>query len=143
MIENSQAVIDAFNMFQDQYSQVDKLWNYFGVISVAVAGFTIGSEKASRSIWEPLAIIFGYLIFCIGNYQSLINGHTFLYSLATKYNELAKPAGLDTLIIHRPERVTEFYFAVVITFSLAIIVVSWSRLKSHNKGRKQIANSVT
>lgn len=36
-------MIDAFNMFQTQYSQVDKLWNYFGVISLTVAGLTIGS----------------------------------------------------------------------------------------------------
>ena len=135
-------MIEAFNMFQAQYSQVDKLWNYFGVISLAVAGFTIGSEKASRTIWEPIIIVIGYLSFCLGNYQALINGHSFLLKLAEKYNKLAEPEGLNFLKVHSVTEVTEFYMLVVVTFTAAIILVSISRLKSHNKLSKRDAEKL-
>lgn len=123
-------ILDAFNMFQTQYSQVDKLWNYFGIFSLAVAGFTIGSEKASKTIWEPIIIVIGYLTFCCGNYKALIDGHSFLFTLATKYNERAKPLGLDGLEILSVSKITAFYVLVVVTFTLGIILVSMSRLKN-------------
>lgn len=125
-------IIDAFNMYQAQYSQVDKLWNYFGVISIAVAGFTVGSEKASRTIWEPIVIVVGYLAFCLGNYQALKYGHEFLVTLTNKYNDLAAPQDFGGLTTIPMSDITFFYSLVVITFTSAIILVSMSRLKSHH-----------
>lgn len=71
-----------------------------------------------------MAIVIGYLSFCFGNYVALIDGHSFLYKLADKYNSLAKPEGLDGLKILSVSDVTGFYILVVITFTLAIILVS-------------------
>ena len=135
-MDNSISIIDVFQMFQAQYSQVDKLWNYFGIISLAVAGFTIGNEKATRTIREPIAIVIGYLAFCVGNYIALIDGHKFLIVLADKYNEMASSYALNYLKVSCALDITLFYIFVVITFTIAILVVSYSRLKlrQHEKG---------
>ncbi|MBB1396742.1 hypothetical protein [Pseudoalteromonas sp. SG44-8] len=128
-MDNSVNIVDVFQMFQVQYSQVDKLWNYFGIISLAVAGFTIGNEKATRTIREPIAIVIGYLTFCVGNYIALIDGHKFLVVLADKYNEMASSYALNYLEVSPALDITLFYIFVVITFTIAILVVSYSRLK--------------
>ncbi|MFY8282366.1 hypothetical protein AAEU31_02370 [Pseudoalteromonas sp. SSMSWG5] len=135
-MDNSVNMVEIFQMFQAQYSQVDKLWNYFGVVSLAVAGFTIGNEKATRTIKEPIAIVIGYLAFCVGNYTALIYSHKFLVVLANKYNEKACSYALNHLKVITVERVSVFYILVVITFTLTILVVSYSRLKlkQHDEG---------
>ncbi|MEJ6497662.1 hypothetical protein [Pseudoalteromonas lipolytica] len=135
-MDNSVNLVEIFQMFQAQYSQVDKLWNYFGVVSLAVAGFTIGNEKATRTIKEPIAIVIGYLAFCVGNYTALIYSHKFLVVLANRYNEKACSYSLNHLKVITVERVSVFYILVVITFTLTILVVSYSRLKlkQHDKG---------
>ncbi|MCL2913514.1 hypothetical protein L2725_06890 [Shewanella corallii] len=122
-------ITEIFNMFQSQYSQVDKLWNYFGVVSLAVAGFTIGNDKASSSLKEPFFIIVGYLAFCLGNYHALLEGHTFLYALAEKYNSMTVNGELPHLQLSTPAEISRFYCIVVATFSTAVAVVSFSRLK--------------
>lgn len=135
-MDNSVNMVEIFQMFQAQYSQVDKLWNYFGVVSLAVAGFTIGNEKATRTIKEPIAIVIGYLAFCVGNYTALIYSHKFLVVLANRYNEKACSNALNHLKVITVERVSVFYILVVITFTLTILVVSYSRLKlkQHDEG---------
>ena len=135
-MDNSVNLVEIFQMFQAQYSQVDKLWNYFGIVSLAVAGFTIGNEKATRTIKEPIAIVIGYLAFCVGNYTALIDGHKFLVILANRYNEKASAYELNHLKVITVERVSVFYILVVITFTLTILVVSYSRLKlkQHDEG---------
>ena len=135
-MDNSVNMVEIFQMFQAQYSQVDKLWNYFGVVSLAVAGFTIGNEKATRTIKEPIAIVIGYLAFCVGNYTALIYSHKFLVVLANRYNEKACSYALNHLKVITVELVSVFYILVVITFTLTILVVSYSRLKlkQHDKG---------
>lgn len=118
-----------YNMYQDQYSQVDKLWNYFGIVSLAVAGFTLGNEKATKSITEPIVIILGYLAFCVGNYLALIKGHEFMQSLGAKYNEAALLTDNPLVNFHNSSDVTLYYLLVVSTFCLSIIIVSYNRLK--------------
>ncbi|WP_163931282.1 hypothetical protein [Paraferrimonas sp. SM1919] len=127
-MEINESVINAFNMYQAQYSQVDKIWNYFGIVSLAVAGFTIGSEQATKTIKEPIFILLGYIVFCIGNYRALTTGHEFLYQLACHYNQLAKPFKLDKLDIAATADIKQFYIGVVCTFCVAIVAVAYGRL---------------
>ncbi len=132
-MDDSVKMIEIFQMFQAQYSQVDKLWNYFGIISLAVAGFTIGNERATRTITEPVAIVVGYLAFCIGNFIALVDGHKFLVMLAKRYNEIACSYGLNHLKVSSVLAVSVFYMLVVTTFTIAILVVSFSRLMQSEK----------
>ncbi|MCY1401917.1 hypothetical protein D9M71_170440 [compost metagenome] len=81
---------DALELYQTQYSQVDKLWSYFGTCTLAVLGFSIGSEKATRSMREVTAIIVGYLVFCFGNYCALILAQRQLMDFAIQAAERQK-----------------------------------------------------
>ncbi len=69
-----QNAIDLISVYQTQYSQVDKLWGYFSVVSLAVAGFVIGSDKATKSFKESMAVVLVYISFCIGNNMALVKG---------------------------------------------------------------------
>jgi len=58
---------DAFDMYQKQSDSVHKLWGYLSAVSIAVLGFTIGSEKVN---WTTSAYVFiglAYLIFAGSN----------------------------------------------------------------------------
>lgn len=42
---DSLSLKETLDIYQTQYTQVDKLWSYFGTFTLAILGFTIGSEK--------------------------------------------------------------------------------------------------
>lgn len=76
-------LLDTISVYQTQYDQVDKLWNYFSVVTLAMVGFVIGNDKATRTLKEPLAIVAVYWVFCIGNHAALITGQEQLEQLGT------------------------------------------------------------
>jgi len=58
---------DAFDIYQKQSDAVHKLWGYLSVVSIAVLGFTIGSDKIN---WSSPAYLFmgsAYLLFAGSN----------------------------------------------------------------------------
>jgi hypothetical protein len=125
-IEPALKTAEVFAMYQAQYSQVDKLWNYFAIVSLGVAGFVIGNDKASRSFKEPLVIIVGYICFCVGNYTALIDGHGFLLKIAKHYKTIA-PKSIDVIPVIDICYVTTFYIICVAGTSIAIAVIAWQR----------------
>lgn len=58
---------DAFDIYQKQSDSVHKLWAYFQVISIAVLGYTIGSDKGKWSDSTYLLIAASYFIFAATN----------------------------------------------------------------------------
>lgn len=44
-MEEAKLALDAVALLQTQYSLVDKLWGYLGVVTLAVTGYVVGSEK--------------------------------------------------------------------------------------------------
>ena len=73
-MENVKLALDAISLYQTQYAQVDKVWGYFSVVTLAMIGFIIGSNIATRTLLEPLVIVTAFLVFCIGNHQALVAG---------------------------------------------------------------------
>lgn len=125
---------EAINLYQTQYTQVDKLWGYFSVVTLAMAGFVIGSEKATQTFLEPIAIVVAYLIFCVGNHQALIAGQKQLEQFATIAKKYAGEAKLDVSSI-KPIPYAEvelFHLSVIAAVCLGVIIVAWLRT-SHNK----------
>ena len=121
-----------FDIYSQQYENIDTIWNYFVVISMGTAGFVIGSEKATSSMKEPCFIMFAYLVFAVGNYLALVAGHRVLLDLSHDLKNLA--AGLDqinlsNIHVYSEAKVTRWYWSVVAAFSVIIIGVSWLRLK--------------
>src|SRR5262245_3014735 len=66
------SIRDAVSLYQSQLTIVNALWTFFGTVTLAVVGFTIGSAKATHSRAEVAMIIGGYATFAIfGNLTAL------------------------------------------------------------------------
>ncbi|WP_219584839.1 hypothetical protein, partial [Vibrio parahaemolyticus] len=88
IMDEIKLAMEAIQIYQVQYDQVDKVWGYFSAVTLAISGFVLGSDKATRSIKEPIAILIVYWLFCYGNHLALIAGQEQLIQLgeiAVKY----------------------------------------------------------
>lgn len=58
---------DAFDIYQKQSDSIHKLWAYFQFISLAVLGYTVGSEKSNWVGTTYVLIAVSYFIFAAAN----------------------------------------------------------------------------
>lgn len=115
---------DALDIYQTQYTQTDHLWNYFGTVTLAILGFSIGSSNAKKSLLEAGVIILGYWVFCIGNFMALKLAQTQLIQLS----KLVNSKNADGFTIQMKPLDTDllgyFYWAVVIAVTIGIILIT-------------------
>lgn len=119
----------ALDMYTSQYGATDKLWTYFSSVTLAVLGFTIASDKVSKSFVEAFIVAIGYLVFCFGNFtalhlsqKQLIEFAAIARPVAAKYN-----VTLDTLQPLPAASIAVFYWAVVTAVCIGILVITWRR----------------
>ena len=133
-MEELKIAFEAINLYQTQYTQVDKLWGYFSVVTLAMAGFVIGSDRATQSFMEPIAIVLAYLVFCFGNHLALVTAQKQLEQFATIAKSYADKVGLNVSsvdpMLHTD--VKAFHLSVIAAVCLGVIAVAWLRT-SHNK----------
>jgi hypothetical protein len=119
----------ALELYLAQYDATDKLWAYFSSVTLAVIGFSIASEKASRSFLEASIVAAGYLLFCFGNFQALFLSQKQLLQFA----ELARTISdkhkvtMNHLTPFAPENVARFYWFVAAAVVLSVLVITWRR----------------
>lgn len=130
-------LLDTISVYQTQYDQVDKLWNYFSVVTLAMVGFVIGNDKATRTLKEPLAIVAVYWVFCIGNHAALIRGQEQLEQLGHMVTSQAielTSSGFDvSLGEFKPlssASIGWFHLGVIAAISLGLMVVAYLRMQS-------------
>ncbi|MHC8387061.1 hypothetical protein ACYZTM_03180 [Pseudomonas sp. MDT2-39-1] len=119
---------DAFDIYQKQSDSVHKLWAYFQVISIAVLGYTIGSDKAKWSDSTYLLIAISYLIFAVANQWVILFSQKELH----RFGEAVKMASEETgpigkqLVIEaiKPWRVWLFH-TLSIAMILGAIFATW------------------
>jgi len=121
--------ISLLDLYQTQYSQTDKLWGYFGTVTLAVLAFSLGSEKATKTIKESGLIIAGYFIFCIGNFMALSKAQEQLEEFAFYAIDASKKAGIpfNNLEPFNLNYITWFYWCVAVAVFIGIIVITWWR----------------
>lgn len=124
-----QRVVELMNLYQIQYTQVDKLWGYFSVVSIAVAGFVISNEKATRSFREALAVIIVYSVFCIGNNIALVKGQILLHDLSSKASQFAIKTGVVKSDFTALEPNQVFWFHLIVAFSVCLGVLVIAKLR--------------
>ncbi|MNP39417.1 hypothetical protein D3C76_1329920 [compost metagenome] len=126
---------DALELYQTQYTQVDKLWSYFGTCTLAVLGFSIGSEKATKSMLEVVVILAGYLVFCAGNYNALCLGQKQLTEFANLAIQAASNQKIDFRILQPlpPEYISIFYWCVVAAVCIGIVVIARKRQRNSRR----------
>ncbi|MNN75930.1 hypothetical protein D3C81_1922640 [compost metagenome] len=111
---------------------MDKLWSYFGTCTLAVLGFSIGSEKATKSMLEVFVILAGYLVFCAGNYNALCLGQKQLTEFANLAIQAANRQKIDFRILQPlpPEYISIFYWCVVAAVCTGIVIIARKRQRS-------------
>lgn len=76
------ALKEIFDIYQKRSDSLHKLWAYFQAVSLAVLGYTVGSDKSHWSNWTYIIISVSYLFFAVSN----------LYVVALSQKELCKCA---------------------------------------------------
>lgn len=125
-----QSAINAIGLYHTQYDQVDKLWGYFGTVTLAILGFSIGVEKVTRSFLEASIIVAGYWMFSYGNYEALTLGQGQLRQFASFAQEQATLVNIPLKDLSSPfgiDKVRSYYFGVVGAVSLGILGITLVR----------------
>jgi hypothetical protein len=119
---------DAFDMYQKQSDSVHKLWGYLSAVSIAVLGFTIGSEKVN---WTTSAYVFiglAYLMFAGSNLWVLRRSQQELGRISEGLKVSADKNGDDAqkfvVASVQADRVTLFHAASILVV-LGAIWFSW------------------
>lgn len=84
---------DAFDMYQKQSDGLHKLWTYFQVISLAVLGYTLGSDKAQWGDATYIGVALSYLFFAVSNGIVIYRSQKELRTLEKAVTEAAKVSG--------------------------------------------------
>ena len=120
------AVLD---LYLAQYNATDKLWTYFSTVTLAVLGFSVGSDKVSKSFLEASIVVVGYVVFCFGNYralslsqQQLVQFSTLARGVAEKYN-----VQMSALQPFSVEAAAAFYWAVVVAVCGGVLFITYRR----------------
>jgi hypothetical protein len=127
---------DAFDIYQKQSDSLHKLWAYFQVISLAVLGYTIGSDKAQWEGATYLLIAISYIFFAAANQWAIVFSQRELNTFATAVAQAAHASGpvgrnLSVRAIY-PRKVALFH-TVSALIVLAAICAAWID-KSHTVG---------
>jgi drug/metabolite transporter superfamily protein YnfA len=80
---------EALDIYLKQRESTHKIWGYFSAVSLAVLGYTVGSDKVNWSSLTYLLIGGGYVIFAIANLFVLHSSQVALRSYADGVNSLA------------------------------------------------------
>lgn len=119
----------ALDLYATQYGATDKLWAYFSSVTLAVLGFSVASDKVSKSFVEATIVVLGYLVFCVGNFSALYLSQHQLIEFAAIVEPIARKyqVPLTTLTPLPLESVAWFYWAVVIAVCGGILFITWRR----------------
>jgi hypothetical protein len=123
------AVKAALDLYLAQYNATDKLWAYFATVTLAVIGFSVGSDKVSKSFLEAAIVAVGYVVFSVGNFQALMLAQKQLIQFAALARRVAGQHSVQMSALE-PFPVAEeacFYWAVVIAVCAGILLITYQR----------------
>lgn len=116
----------ALDLYGDQYNATDKLWSYFSTITLAVLGFSVASDKVSKSFVEATVVVLGFIVFCYGNFGALYLSHSQLIEFAEIVRPIAAKykVSLTTLEPLSLASITGFYWSVVVAVCGGILFIT-------------------
>lgn len=122
------------DLYSTQYNATDKVWNYFMTTTLAIIGYALESKHALRSLGGAIIVVFGYIVFCFGNYNALMLSHRQLIEFADLVKPMAEnhKVTLTTLTPLSTRVIKTFYLSVVVLVCIGIFYISWqTHQKSH------------
>lgn len=119
----------ALDLYLAQYNATDKLWAYFSTVTLAVLGFSIGSDKVSKSFLESSVVVIGYVVFCFGNSQALMLAQEQLVQFADLARQVAgkHDVAMSALIPISVVNAERYYWAVVVAVCAGILLITTRR----------------
>ena len=119
---------EAFDIYQKQSDSMHRLWAYFQVVSLAVLGYTIGSDKGKWSDSTYLLIAGSYIFFAVANQWVVV----FSQKELQKFGEAVKMASKNTgpigeqLVVEAVKpRIVSLFHSFSAALVLAAIFVTW------------------
>lgn len=122
---NDVSLKDAFDIYQKQSDSVHKLWAYFQVVSIAVLGYTVGTDKTVWSSWTYVFISASYFFFAIANQWVLVLSQSELKVFSKAVNAASEKTSqigkLLKVTAVSPGRVKAFHTLSAIVVLVAIV----------------------
>ncbi len=119
---------EAFDIYQKQSDGIHKLWGYFQVVSLAVLGYTLGTDKSQWGTATYMFVGLSYIFFAIANQIVVVVSQDELAKFSEAVNAAAKESGpigeklkLSSI---RPKAVA-FFHSVSAIIVLAAITAAW------------------
>ena len=132
------SITDVLELYQTQYELVDSLWKYFATVSLAVLGFTVGSDRATHSRLEVTTIQIIYSIFSIGALIALLSlqEDLFKYKEWVRYLSSKLPPGSPPIsVTPNTVGIVALYYICVFLGVLAVIEVTYRRRQRSAENR--------
>jgi hypothetical protein len=125
---------EAFDVYSKHRDVIVQLWSFYSAGTLAVLGYTVGSEKATRSWPEVGAILIGYLAFTAGNAWAVVSSQRELCSMARGIAALLedKPVLKPYYAVSplHPDKFI-FFFVAVTTLVCAAILAKYAFKVAH------------
>jgi hypothetical protein len=119
---------DAFDIYQKQSDSIHKLWAYFQVISIAVLGYTIGSDKGKWPATTYLLIAVSYFIFAMASQWVIVLSQKELrrFGEAVRLaSDETGPVGKKLVVQAVKPRTVRIFHVLSTLIVLAAIGVTW------------------
>jgi hypothetical protein len=118
---------EAFEVYSKHRDVIVQMWSFYSAGTLAILGYTIGSEKATRGWPEIGALLLGYAVFAVGNAWAVVSSQRELQAMACGIALLLENDPLAPYFAVNPIEASHFiafYAAVSTGVCLAIIIKS-------------------
>ena len=128
------SVTDAYDMYQKHSEGAHKLWAYYSVVSLAVLGYTIGTDKNEWASLTFIVIGLSYFLFAFGNRRLLVESQREVERFALLFNSLASAVpemsvpgrGFVSVTAVDPKTANLFHWGITVLVLLAILL-TWGQ----------------
>lgn len=106
---------EAFEVFVKHREAVMSMWSFFSAGTLAVLGFTIGSDKATLTVDAKRIVQLGFFVFAVGNLAAIYVSQIELRAIAAVVRRLAVEQKLAEFAVIEP-----LHPLLLVAFHLAV-----------------------
>ena len=119
---------EAFDIYQKQSEGLHKLWAYFQVVSLAVLGYTLGTDKSQWGNGTYLFVGLSYVFFAVANQIVIVVSQEELANFGKGVTAAAKSSGTigkELKVSSIRPRAVAFFHTVSAVIVLVAITATW------------------
>jgi hypothetical protein len=125
-----ESLLKLIEISQHQTEIVDKAWQYFSTVTLAVLGIVIGADRVRTTTALRYITLVGYVVFAVGNLLALLRAQTGAIRYITLLNRELCARNLDTIVqLYDPFPLWQLVvFHSAITLSVAMLIALSNRI---------------